>query len=555
MTRSPGSCRGDSGVISVVVAIMSLVLLGTAAIAVDMGNAYARKRRVQTGADLAALAGGAKLPATTTASKQAAVSAVLDYLNRNATFGQTTTTWTTTTLQDGSEANGEVQFLSASRMRVVAPPARVEFGLAAALGFSAVDVNAEATVEIRSPGSALPMWLPSDCAMGRVMGDAGSGGSTPEATGSYNPPGSPDHRLNITITPTSAAYGASVPMTVNLNDLPTGSTTARIAFSYGATEKASYPVSWTVPVTTKSDDRSVTITVGTNVTNTSGTWQVWAAAKNLKGVEAYSAASVPFTVAGGSMVGCSASVRGNFGQIRSPRRDTTQNQNAYALNVALGLDHSVVPFPSAYLPAGGLCTSSTPYAQLDDEPARDDRNCIYVDPGNDGPGLTSGLISGVDGYPGRLAAATTCPGRPALVMKGVSLNNDVLSCFLPPGTPVGAIATAGSPAPTGVLSPDIFDSPRFFWVPIVAREERDGKKFLAIKGFAPVFQTDESLAATKSASDASATNGITMNGGGTQVSSVQVIAFDPAALPETTTSNGAGIPYVGSGTRLVSLIQ
>jgi len=555
MSRSrPRPRRDDSGVISVIVAIMSLVLLGTAALAVDMGNAYARKRLVQTEADLAALAGGARLPGTTATTREAAVSAVLDYLNRNATFGQATTSWTTATLQDGSEANGEVQFLSSSRMRVVAPPATVEFGLAGALGFSEVDVNAEATVEIRSPGSALPMWLPSDCAMGPVMGDAGSGGSTPPPSGTYNPPRS-DHRLDITITPTSATYGSSVPMTVKLTDLPTGSTTARIAFSYGATEKASYQVSWPAPVTNKSDDRTVTITVGTNVTNTSGTWQVWGVGKDNKGVEGYSAISASFTVAGGSIVGCTSSVRGNFGQIRSPRSDTTQHQKAYALNVALGLDHSVVPFPSEYLPADGQCSSSTPYAQLDDAPARDDRNCIYVDPGNDGPGLTSGLITGVDSYPGRLATATTCPGRLALVMKGVSLNNDVLSCFLPPGTPVSAIATTGSPAPTGILSDAIFDSPRFFWVPVVARAERDGKKFLAIKTFAPAFLTDESLAATKDASDAGPTNGITMNGGGTQVSSVQVIAFDPAALPETTITNGAGIPYVGRGTKLVSLIQ
>jgi hypothetical protein len=398
------------------------------------------------------------------------------------------------------------------------------------------------------------MWLPSDCAMGQVKGDAGSGGSTPPPTGTYNPPRS-DHRLDIVINPTSAAYGASVPMTVKLNDLPNGSTTARIAFSYGASELASYPVSWSAPVTNKSDDRTVSITVGTNVTNTSGTWQVWGVGKDNKGVEAYSAQSASFTVAGGSIVGCGGPVRGNFGQIRSPRADTTQHQKAYALNVALGLDHSVVPFPSEYLPADGQCTSSTPYAQLDNEPARDDRNCIYVDPGNDGPGLTSGLITGVDSHPGRLASATTCPGRPSLVMKGVSLNNDVLSCFLPPGTAVAEIATASSPAPTSVLSDAIFDSPRFFWVPIVARAERDGKKFLAIKTFAPVFLTDESLTSTKTASDAGPTNGITMNGGGSQVSSVQVIAFDPAALPETTTSNGAGIPYVGHGTKLVSLIQ
>ncbi len=36
--------RDESGVIAVLVALMAIVLLGIAALAVDMGNAYARKR-------------------------------------------------------------------------------------------------------------------------------------------------------------------------------------------------------------------------------------------------------------------------------------------------------------------------------------------------------------------------------------------------------------------------------------------------------------------------------------------------------------------------------
>lgn len=552
--RSTPRARDENGIVAVVVAIMAMVLLSTAALAVDMGNAYARKRLVQSQVDLAALAGGAKLPATTPVARSNAVAAVLDYLQRNATFGQQATTWTPSQLQDANLGNGEVVFETPNRMRVIAPPASVEFGLAGAIGFSAVDVNAVAKVEVRSPGIVLPMWLPSDCAVGRVMGDTGSGGSSSSTGAKFTPPRS-DNRLDITINPTSAPYGSTVSMSVTINDLPVGTKTARIAFSYGADELASFPVSWAVGTTKQDDLRVVTINVGTNVTNKLGAWQVWAVAKDSKGVERYSADPAAFSVTGTGMVGCTASQRGNFGQIRSPRTDVSQKQSEYALNIAIGIDHSIVPFPSAYLPGDGLCSSSTPYAQLDDEPARDDRNCIYVEPGNDGPGLTAGLIDGIGGYPGRLARPTSCPGRQPLVIRGVSLNNDTLSCFLPAGTPVGAIATAGSPAPTGVLSADIFDSPRFFWVPVAARAERDGKKFLAIKSFAPAFVTDESLLATKTASDAGPTNGITMNGGGQQVSSVQIIAFDPAALPETTTTTGDGIPYIGSGTRLVSLVE
>jgi hypothetical protein len=48
--------RDDSGVVAVIVALMSLVLLGSAALAVDLGLRYTERRQMQNGADAAALA-------------------------------------------------------------------------------------------------------------------------------------------------------------------------------------------------------------------------------------------------------------------------------------------------------------------------------------------------------------------------------------------------------------------------------------------------------------------------------------------------------------------
>jgi len=547
--------RDERGIVAVVVAMMAMTLLGVSALAVDMGNAYARKQQVQSEVDLAALAGGAKLPARTAAAQTLVVTQVLDYLVRNQTFGQDASSWTVLQLQDGSLSNGEVVFETPNRISVTAPPARVDFGLAGAMGFDSVDVSATATVEIRSPGNVLPMWLPSSCAIGQTMGDTSANGSSNEDTAATFQPPKTDPQLDLTIDPATAAAGSTVSVAVTINDLPVGSLSAKVAFSYGPEERASFPLTWTVPTTNKDNSRQGTISVGTDVTSTSGTWQVWAVSQSAGDAEAYSKDSQPFTVTGDVVLGCSASQRGNFGQIRSPRLDVNQKMEAYALNLALGLDHSLVPFDPGMIPLDGVCSSGLPPEALDDEPARDDRNCIYVDPGNDGPGLTGGLITGVDEYPGRLAGSTTCSDRQALVIQDVSLNNDVLSCFLPPGTPVGAISTVGLPAQPEVLSEEIFSSVRFYWVPVLSRDERDGKRFLAIEKFAPVFLTDESPLATNGNSDASATNGITMNAGGTQVSSVQIIAFDPAAMPETTAANGGSIPYLGSGTRVITLVE
>ena len=61
--------RDERGAVAVMVGLLSVVLLSMAAMGVDLGNAWAQKRQVQAGSDLAAEAGagikGANLPATT----------------------------------------------------------------------------------------------------------------------------------------------------------------------------------------------------------------------------------------------------------------------------------------------------------------------------------------------------------------------------------------------------------------------------------------------------------------------------------------------------------
>ena len=53
----------ERGAVAVVVALCSLVIFAVAALAVDLGNGFARKRDTQNQADFAALAGARSLPA------------------------------------------------------------------------------------------------------------------------------------------------------------------------------------------------------------------------------------------------------------------------------------------------------------------------------------------------------------------------------------------------------------------------------------------------------------------------------------------------------------
>lgn len=426
------------------------------------------------------------------------------------------------------------------------------------MGFDSTDVSAAATVEIRSPGSMMPMWLPSSCAIGSVQGDTASNGQGADTTGTYTP-ASTDPLLEIaSLSPTTIAYGASAPATVTIANIDPGLTDARVAFSQGSTLIASYPV--TFPVTTKKDDvRTVAFTIDPQVSTLPGSWQVWAVQPNLT----FSKRSLPFTVEGAGTLGCSTSQRGNFGQLDSPRRTGENEQDRLALNLAVGVDHSFAAYP-APLPADGVCGSGLP-AKPDTVP-EDGRNCIAADPGNDPRGLTAGLLGGVEDaagvvQPGRLTNSPTGQGcRPPITnaftkITARPVNNDTLTCFLPPGVGTNAIATPGVPAPPGVLDPTIFDSPRLVWVPVVGCGDRDCKGQLAISTFAPCFITDETVGPRGASSTASGTNGIALNGGGTQVSAVTMLCFDPAALPETAVPSGPTTTYSGVGTRVVRLIE
>ena len=60
MSRTRAESAPSPAPVAIMVAIMALVLMGTAALAVDMGQAFTRKREIQYDADRAALAGGAR---------------------------------------------------------------------------------------------------------------------------------------------------------------------------------------------------------------------------------------------------------------------------------------------------------------------------------------------------------------------------------------------------------------------------------------------------------------------------------------------------------------
>ncbi|MDQ6874788.1 MAG: hypothetical protein M3042_06960, partial [Actinomycetota bacterium] len=174
LTRLLRQRRNDdagTAALVLVVTVASGVLFGFGAMAVDLGNAYARKRATRTSADVVALAGAQGLPDMAKARTLA-----IEYLKENPVQGAPAysslpANWdnneATPTYSAGAAAfqavgatDGEIDFygynhainqwvpasstITATRIRVVVPPALVDFGLGQAVGFTNVKVRSAA---------------------------------------------------------------------------------------------------------------------------------------------------------------------------------------------------------------------------------------------------------------------------------------------------------------------------------------------------------------------------------------------------------------------------
>lgn len=561
--------RDDDGAVAVLVAVMSVVLFGVAALAVDLGHAWATKRAVQRQVDVAALSTGHLLPASAADLPAIAVE-VASYLNANLVGGQPPVAWTD--LVDAARGNGELALLdedggtctsSCVRMAVHAPAARVAFGFAGILGESGTDVQRAATVQVGSTlpsrEDILPFWLPSGCGYGPALADAGTTSSTASGPTGPGEEESGGHVLSgSSLTVTSGSEVAVSDLSVSL--LPANVDRASIRFT--SPDGATF-VDYAAQSVGRADPLPIPeFLVGTEVTAIPGTWTVRAVVQERgTGQPSTSSTAVSFTVTGESpatvatpasvAVGCVGHNRGNFGQLDSPRQGVTGRDAALSLNIALGLDHQLVPYvpPSGVEPTkecdparGGFL----PGAVLDDV-SQDGRNCILADPGNNGPALLDGFVTGVDGVAGRLAqvrGATTCPDSPQLVIDGVALNNDTLACFLRNGATLDDIAQPEAVSPE-MLSAEVLESPRFVWLPVVHATDRAQKRFQPIREFVPAFITSETQT-----SGPAETNGLEVTGG--SVTSLQVFVFNEATLPVDPRS--ATVAYDASRPSVVRLV-
>ena len=179
---------------AVIVAVLtSSVLFVVAAMAVDLGQALARRQIMQDVADIAALAGAAGLPDAATAQQAAVLSLCAQVSDQPELYGWpestcSDTSWATdgdpdngeitvfgpdgngngfrddgeavvvagTTVRDGSTSDERLAAASSlpgSAIRVVPPPSHVTFHFATAVGIQGVDVDRAATAATGAPSA------------------------------------------------------------------------------------------------------------------------------------------------------------------------------------------------------------------------------------------------------------------------------------------------------------------------------------------------------------------------------------------------------------------
>lgn len=563
--------RTERGAVAFLIAILATVLFSCAALAVDLGNAWARKRAVQKQVDIGALSVGWMLPMTSENRSDIAAK-VADFFNQsnNQVSGQSVVS--AGQLLNGTYSDGELVFQNKDgsscsekcvQMKVVGPAAQVDFGLAAVMGISHTNVQRDATVRVTSElppkNKAIPFWLPTGCGYGPTEADTQQGGTNQAAP---TPTATPTATATATATVSEARYepspvgthvlnGTEITPITNLGTVTiSGYWLTGVGSQFKKVTLRAFPPTGSAFVDfaaeTEGNGAIPSFTISQEISSIPGDWHVYALAEKNNSAE-YSQNHLiirvtPPVVAptpsptptddpteSEVVVGCLGQDRGNFGQLDSPRVEGGTKQERLAKNIALGIDHTLAPYQ--YAPGQTVqkdCGSGgdlIPGAQLDDV-SQDGNNCITGDTGNDGPKMMEGLVQGISGVaPGRLDivnGATTCPGRSDLSLSGKVINNDVLSCFLRNGATLDGIAQSTG-VTTAMLDQSVVQSPRFVWLPVVYATDRAQKDFQPIRHFVPGFITDETQT-----TPATSTNGLEIQGN--SVSVLHVFTFNRDAL-------------------------
>jgi hypothetical protein len=607
--------RDDRGAVAVMVALTSLMLLTMAALGTDLGQAWAAKRQIQGNSDLATLAGagisGNDLPGPGTlktcgygkgalATDPAAVD-VARYVASKAytpnlapaAVPLATVTATATTLTDCNVANGEIFYgqptytkatnswslaFNKNQLSLVSPPQKVDFGFAGILGFNSTNVVGMSTVEIRSPKfSALPFYAFSGCDYGPQTLQQPNNGQNANAVMLYLPNDNASATLT-SITPTSYPVDTTgtvvEPLVINGSNFTSSGGVQKVGFfESGNGIDGPPPVVISLPNFTVNSDTKITIPdLPDQTRGVSGVQEFWYIRVMINGVwSKYSidnnnnVVNSPMLTIGDPPLLCGqGSSSGNFGTLLLSHPPYTGTDNIGAANVALGLTNTLAIYPSGG-PADGTCSSAQTTTVLWNT---DGTNCVDTDTGMSAKVAGGGFL-GIDSsaiggnqylmYPNhKTKCANGGTQEATTTIAGKLVNNDTLTCFfLSNSTHISDVdtdpAAGGYTGTVPLISPAIYDSPRFAYVPVLkVQPASGGSNKYQIIDFRACFITDQPPSAIKGDGPSTPNNGFVMDSNG--VHSVEVIFLNGNALPSPPVKNGT-INYVGSGPKAPILVN
>ncbi|HEX2894823.1 MAG TPA: TadE/TadG family type IV pilus assembly protein [Marmoricola sp.] len=196
MTLDRRSRRDEHGVIAVVTAIAATVMLVAGALAIDLGNTWARRGNLQGQADQAALFAAHYLPADDAPSRKKVAKAAAYYIVCHPVPGQreidssipstcpssaddsSLDTYADQLLSSGNVTFPTIDNGSGTYVQVTTPPARIDFGFGVMAGKKSSTQVKTATAHVGSPGSVSPMSLSLNCLLSAAINLPGGLGSS-----------------------------------------------------------------------------------------------------------------------------------------------------------------------------------------------------------------------------------------------------------------------------------------------------------------------------------------------------------------------------------------
>lgn len=605
--------RDEKGAVAIITAMMCVLLFTIAALSVDLGNAFARRTDTQTQADYGALAAARLQTQSAKAGmtiSTAMADAVRDAMNNNqpqddtGTCDATKTCVTSAQLTDGNLLNGEVRFCSGTTcgasyastvkgIQVIAPRNKIDYGFANVLGVGSGHVTASALVNVFTAGKrVMPMYAVQGCDYGlQTLSDPANGHVTsPVIVLAYN-----SDTNGTKLTAASQVLKDSTGAVVsNLVHNSTGNTLTFTASKWSDSRYIGFfrlddtspalvvkqNAWWLSTDATKTNlntgtgytsnpTRTVTLNIPDVVAQTEAIWYV----RVFDGTDAAGKWS-PTSEALGIRVGqavleCDAgSSAGNFGTLKFPRTDVP-TANQIPANIAVGLQSPLSPTVHQWAidnpTLAGVCSNgvngalTAPSGAVTLVPGA---NCVDTDTGLAANVATEGLVKGGTYGQGVLREKTTTGCDPTggssertlPISTNPKINDDVLTCFFTNGTTSIADIAKASYSGGPVLSPAILNSPRFFYVPVLAIQPTSGgSDKYSIIDFRAAFLTDETVATTavKGSHTGTTDNGVWVQG--QDIKQIKVVFFSEKALPSQ--GDIPIIDYLGVGTRVIRLID